>query len=100
MGDLAKLIAAKDFKKLPNVQKIAKSGHTAQKLKFDSNHFSANELDDLCACYLTCSRWAIEISAPVTKTFTRLSGYSDDLFCGIGTAHRNIFKDQPHVPNI
>ena len=56
MGDLAKLIAAKDFKKLPNVQKIAKSGHTAQKLKFDSNHFSANELDDLCACYLTCSR--------------------------------------------
>ena len=28
MGDLGKLIAAKGFKKLPKVQKIAKSGHT------------------------------------------------------------------------
>ena len=26
--DLGKLIAAKDFKKLPKVQKIARSGHT------------------------------------------------------------------------
>ena len=29
--DLGKLIVAKDFKKLPKVQKIAKSGHTAPK---------------------------------------------------------------------
>ena len=29
VGDLGKLIAAKGFKKLPKVQKIAKSGHTA-----------------------------------------------------------------------
>ena len=29
VGDLDKLIAAKGFKKLPKVQKIAKSGHTA-----------------------------------------------------------------------
>ena len=29
MGDLGKLIVAKAFKKLPKVQKIAKSGHTA-----------------------------------------------------------------------
>ena len=29
MGDLGKLIAAKGFKKLPKVQKIAQSGHTA-----------------------------------------------------------------------
>ena len=28
MGDLAKLIVAKGFKKLPKVRKIAKSGHT------------------------------------------------------------------------
>ena len=28
VGDLDKLIAAKGFKKLPKVQKIAKSGHT------------------------------------------------------------------------
>ena len=28
VGDLGKLIAAKCFKKLPKVQKIAKSGHT------------------------------------------------------------------------
>ena len=27
VGDLAKLIAAKGFKKLPKIQKIAKSGH-------------------------------------------------------------------------
>ena len=29
--DLGKLIVAKGFKKLPKVQKIAKSGHTANK---------------------------------------------------------------------
>ena len=29
VGDLSKLIVAKGFKKLPKVQKIAKSGHTA-----------------------------------------------------------------------
>ena len=28
VGDLGKLVAAKGFKKLPKVQKIAKSGHT------------------------------------------------------------------------
>ena len=28
MGDLDKLIVAKDFKKLPKVQQIAQSGHT------------------------------------------------------------------------
>ena len=28
VGDLAKLIVAKGFKKLPKVRKIAKSGHT------------------------------------------------------------------------
>ena len=32
MGDLDKLIVAKDFKKLPKVQKIAQSGHTDQSL--------------------------------------------------------------------
>ena len=30
VGDLAQLIVAKGFKKLPKVHKIAKSGHTAQ----------------------------------------------------------------------
>ena len=29
LGDLGKLIGAKGFKKLPEVQKIAQSGHTA-----------------------------------------------------------------------
>ena len=29
VGELGKLIVAKDFKKLPKVQKITKSGHTA-----------------------------------------------------------------------
>ena len=28
LGDLGKLIVAKDFKNLPKVQKIARSGHT------------------------------------------------------------------------
>ena len=30
VGDLGKFIVAKGFKKLPKVQKIANSGHTAQ----------------------------------------------------------------------
>ena len=29
LGDLGKLIVAKGFKKLPKIQKIARSGHTA-----------------------------------------------------------------------
>ena len=29
LGDLGKLIVAKGFKKLPEVQKITRSGHTA-----------------------------------------------------------------------
>ena len=32
VGDLGKLIVANGFKKLPKVQKIAKSGHTATKV--------------------------------------------------------------------
>ena len=30
LGDWGKLIVAKGFKKLPKVQKIARSGHTAE----------------------------------------------------------------------
>ena len=30
LGDLGKLIVAKGFKRLPKVQKIAKSGHTEE----------------------------------------------------------------------
>ena len=33
MGDLGKIIAATDFEKLPKVQKIAQSGHTAEESK-------------------------------------------------------------------
>ena len=35
VGYLGKLIVAKGFKKLPKVQLIAKSGHSAWKVKFD-----------------------------------------------------------------
>ena len=34
LGDLGKLIVAKGFKKLPKVQKIARSGHTEGRLQF------------------------------------------------------------------
>ena len=33
LGDLGKLIVAKGFKKLPKVQKIARSGHTVHHLR-------------------------------------------------------------------
>ena len=36
VGDLAQLIVAKGFKKLPKVHKIAKSGHTAEDPRFES----------------------------------------------------------------
>ena len=35
--DLGKLIVAKGFKKLPKVQKIAQSGHTARELNSAAN---------------------------------------------------------------
>ena len=34
LGDLGKLIVAKGFKKLPKVQKIARSGHTGHNQHF------------------------------------------------------------------
>ena len=40
VGDLGKLIVAKGIKKLPKVQKIANSGHTAREplfLKYEAN---------------------------------------------------------------
>ena len=54
VGDLGKLIAAKGFKKLPKVQKIAKSGHTGwqqvckwiEELVFIT--LVMTSLDDLC----------------------------------------------------
>ena len=33
LGDLGKLIVAKGFKKLPKIQKIARSGHTGEHLE-------------------------------------------------------------------
>ena len=33
LGDLGKLIVAKVFKKLPKVQKIARSGHTGRNIR-------------------------------------------------------------------
>ena len=38
VGNLGKLIVAKDFKKLPKLQKIAKSGHTAHYLHRTTPH--------------------------------------------------------------
>ena len=35
LGDLGKLIVAKGLKKLPKVQKIARSGHTARDVLSD-----------------------------------------------------------------
>ena len=68
MGDLGKLIVAKGFKKLPKVQKIARSGHTGSnatltkfvwhrllvkffisikmRLKFDQKETKISELSD------------------------------------------------------
>ena len=40
VGDMGKLIAAKGFKKLPKVQKIAKSGHTAPHIRSDASETS------------------------------------------------------------
>ena len=45
LGDLGKLIAAKGFKKLPKVQKIARSGHTADKYAAEKE-LADNELDN------------------------------------------------------
>ena len=42
MGDLGKFIAAKGFKKLPKVQKIAKSGHTDMENMNSSNVINVN----------------------------------------------------------
>ena len=36
LGDLGKLIVAKGFKKLPKVQKIARSGHTGTNVNWAS----------------------------------------------------------------
>ena len=55
LGDLGKLIVAKGFKKLPKVQKIARSGHTACSLQC-----VATEMDKLASSYYAIaaeSKW-------------------------------------------
>ena len=37
LGDLGKLIAAKGFKKMPKVQKIARSGHTGTEREIEED---------------------------------------------------------------
>ena len=57
LGDLGKLIVAKGFKKLPKVQKIAKSGHTESNLHLLSlqmakmNHFQPNQMTNKLLLY-------------------------------------------------
>ena len=48
VGDLGKLIVAKGFKKLPKVQKIAKSGHTAYRLAGVSSYMAGWIFIHLC----------------------------------------------------
>ena len=47
--DLGKLIAAKGFKKLPKVQKIAKSGHTAENTLNRGKYQCATGLDKIAS---------------------------------------------------
>ena len=44
-GDLGKLNVAKGFKKLPKIQKIAKSGHTATYLRFMNDEAGSPQID-------------------------------------------------------
>ena len=48
MRDLGKLIVAKGFKKLPKVQKIAQSGHTAAIPSFNPSLFRMQKTDFKC----------------------------------------------------
>ena len=62
-GDLGKLIVAKGFKKLPKVQKIARSGHTG------SNSIGRKILHE----YLTLSsRGDLKYRSGYLSTFVRL----------------------------
>ena len=45
VGDLSKLIVAKGFKKLPKVQKIAKSGHAVHHLQ---KYFTNLDVNPMC----------------------------------------------------
>ena len=53
--DLGKLIVAKGFKKLPNVQKIAQSGHTASDIGFTAKRskYSYYDPNNLNTFYYT-----------------------------------------------
>ena len=55
VGDLGKLVVAKGFKKLPKVQKIAKSGHTAQEC-LDLNYRSQYKVACAAALPTGCDR--------------------------------------------
>ena len=65
LGDLGKLIVAKGFKKLPKVQKIARSGHT------DYGSSSLVRLHVLCIVKMQC--WLkLKISRPLRASFERI----------------------------
>ena len=63
VGDLGKIIVAKGYKKLPKVQKIATSGHTAcnghccsNKRAIDGNQFTKLTLGNFTNKFLSKSR--------------------------------------------
>ena len=91
VGDLGKLIVAKGFLKLPKVQKIAQSGHTASKQ--ERRGWVCNWLIGSAEKKIFPKRWAKNISVlvkqkkimPMTGFEPRTSGVVNDHFTNWAT---------------
>ena len=69
MRDLGKLIVAKGFKKLPKVQKIAQSGHTACGQSFTKSYSKVKWMGMLNFCsYALWAMWGMQRAAQAAMT--------------------------------
>ena len=83
MRNLGKLIVAKGFKKLPKVQKIARSGHTAcgQRTSRPSNYLSC------CFSWNFCFIKSLSTHICISSAYLSFSKYP--LRCRLGSRYRN-----------
>ena len=88
VGDLGKLIVAKGFEKLPEVQKIAKSGHTGHWSHCNSNqdvfaigHFQAQDTRTVKKCFIFITFKIWKISPKVPRSSLCSSPKKTNSFC-------------------
>ena len=67
VGDLGKLNVAKGFKKLPKIQKIAKSGHTGRNMGYEMNSSHLLDVTTVVKSFIKSRKINETVECPLQK---------------------------------